>query len=148
MKSIKYTYKILVLAAVLGMGGFLWHHFTANRTIEDLLHENEQLKTAINNLSKEDQIGYAKVLSQETRDGQLYTKVSITLTMGFLLLPGRGSGKHVIPITTSACILNETQGVRRDAEAVFGPERFQIIQLAKDAADKDGRGSERRGGPR
>ncbi|MHC5119387.1 MAG: hypothetical protein ACYSOH_05125, partial [Planctomycetota bacterium] len=68
MKAIKYTYKILVLLAVLGAGGFFWHHFTANRTIENLLHENEQLKTAINNLSKEDQIGYAKVLSQETRD--------------------------------------------------------------------------------
>ncbi|MDH4202852.1 MAG: hypothetical protein OEV87_08145 [Phycisphaerae bacterium] len=75
MKAIKYTYKILVLLAVLGAGGFFWHHFTTNRTIEDLLHENEQLKTAINNLSKEDQIGYAKVLSQETRDGQLYTKL-------------------------------------------------------------------------
>lgn len=75
MKAIKYTYKILVLLAVLGAGGFFWHHFTTNRTIEDLLHENEQLKTAINNLSKEDQIGYAKVLSQETRDGQLFTKL-------------------------------------------------------------------------
>ena len=75
MKAIKYTYKILVLVAVLGAGGFFWHHFTTNKTIEDLLHENEQLKTAINNLSKEDQIGYAKVLSQETRDGQLYTKL-------------------------------------------------------------------------
>ena len=75
MKAIKYTYKILVLLAVLGAAGFFWHHFTTNRTIEDLLHENEQLKTAINNLSKEDQIGYAKVLSQETRDGQLFTKL-------------------------------------------------------------------------
>lgn len=75
MKAIKYTYKILVLAVVVGTGGFLWHHFTTDKTIEDLLHENEQLKTAINNLSKEDQIGYAKVLSQETRDGQLYTKL-------------------------------------------------------------------------
>jgi hypothetical protein len=75
MKAIKYTYKILVLVAVVGAGGFVWHHFTTNRTIEDLLYENEQLKTAIHNLSKEDQIGYAKVLSQETRDGQLYTKL-------------------------------------------------------------------------
>ena len=75
MKALKYSYRILVLVAVLGAGGFLWHHFTTNKTIEDLLHENEQLKTAINNLSREEQIGYAKVLSQETRDGQLYTKL-------------------------------------------------------------------------
>lgn len=75
MKAIKYTYKLLVLAVVAGAGIFVWHHFTTNKTIEGLLQENEQLKTSINNLSKEDQIGYAKVLSQETRDGQLYTKL-------------------------------------------------------------------------
>jgi len=62
MKSIKYAYKILVLVAVVGAGGFVWHHFTTNKTIEDLLQENEHLKSAINNLSKEDQIGYVKVL--------------------------------------------------------------------------------------
>ena len=75
MKAIQYTYKILVLLAVVGAGGFFWHHFTTDRTIEDLLNENEELKTAITNLSQEDQIGYAKVLSQETRDGQLFTKI-------------------------------------------------------------------------
>ncbi|MCD6175203.1 MAG: hypothetical protein J7K65_05470 [Planctomycetes bacterium] len=75
MKPIQYTYKILVLLAVVGAGGFFWHHFTTNKTIEDLLNENEELKTAITNLSQEDQIGYAKVLSQETRDGQLFTRI-------------------------------------------------------------------------
>ena len=75
MKAIKYTYKILVLLAVVGAGGFFWHHFATDRTIEELLVENEDLKAAINNLSQEDQIGYAKVLSQETRDGQLFTKI-------------------------------------------------------------------------
>lgn len=75
MKAIQYTYKILVLLAVVGAGVFFWHHFTTNKTIEDLLNENEELKTAITNLSQEDQIGYAKVLSQETRDGQLFTRI-------------------------------------------------------------------------
>ncbi len=75
MKAIKYTYKILVLLAVVGAGGFFWHHFTTDRTIEELLVENEDLKAAISNLSEENQIGYAKVLSQETRDGQLFTKI-------------------------------------------------------------------------
>jgi len=75
MKAIKYTYKILVLLAAVGAGGFLWHHFTTNKTIDKLLNENEELKTAITNLSRENKIGFAKVLSQETRDGVLYTKL-------------------------------------------------------------------------
>ena len=75
MKAIKYTYKILVLLVVVGAGGFLWHHFTTNKTIDELLTENEDLKTAINNLNQENQIGYAKVLSQEQRDGVLFTKL-------------------------------------------------------------------------
>jgi hypothetical protein len=66
----------IVTGLVLIAGGaYLWRYFTVNRTIEDLLNENEELKTAISNLTDERQIGYAKVLSQETRDGQLYTKL-------------------------------------------------------------------------
>lgn len=75
MRAIKYAYKTLVLLAVVGAGGFFWFHFTTDRTIEELLVENEGLKAAISNLSEENQIGYAKVLSQETRDGQLFTKI-------------------------------------------------------------------------
>jgi len=75
MKAIKYTYKILILLAVIGAGCFFWYHFTTDRTIEELLVENENLKAAISNLSEENQIGYAKVLSQETREGVLYTKL-------------------------------------------------------------------------
>ena len=75
MKSMKYLYKILVLLVVVAAGVFSWRHFTTNRTIEQLLTENEGLKTAISNLNQENQIGYAKVLSQDTRDGKLYTKL-------------------------------------------------------------------------
>lgn len=71
----KYVYKILVLLVLVIAGAFVWRHFTANRTIEQLLTQNEGLKTAISNLSEENQIGYAKVLSQETRDGTLFTKL-------------------------------------------------------------------------
>ena len=60
---------------MLAAGLFLWQHFSSDRTIEQLLSENLELKTAITNLSQEEQIGYAKVLSQETRDGQLFTKI-------------------------------------------------------------------------
>jgi hypothetical protein len=46
---------------------------TAVRTIHDLLVENRRLKQAITNLTAEDQIGFAKVLSQENVNGQLRT---------------------------------------------------------------------------
>ncbi len=75
MKSTKYIYKILVVLVAVVFGAYVWRHFTANRTIEQLLTENTELKTAITNLSDENQIGYAKVLSQETRDGKFYTKL-------------------------------------------------------------------------
>lgn len=66
---------IVAVVVVAAAGFFLWRTFTVNRTIADLLNENEELKTAISNLSDERQIGYAKVLSQETREGVLYTKL-------------------------------------------------------------------------
>lgn len=75
MKTIQYIYKILVLLVIVSAGVFFWAHFTTDKTIEDLLNENEELKTAIANLSQEDKIGYAKVIFQETRDGQLFTKI-------------------------------------------------------------------------
>ena len=75
MKAIKYTYKILALLVVAGGAGFVWHHVTTNQTIEELLVENQQLRDGISNLTQEEQIGYAKVLTQEERDGQLYTRL-------------------------------------------------------------------------
>jgi hypothetical protein len=42
-------------------------------TITELLQQNGELRTAIGNLTKEEQIGYAKVLDQERKDGKLYT---------------------------------------------------------------------------
>jgi hypothetical protein len=44
-------------------------------TIQELLTENKHLKQAITNLTNEDQIGYAKVVAQETRDGELITTI-------------------------------------------------------------------------
>jgi hypothetical protein len=76
---LKIMTKIAVGAAVVvlvSVGGFfLWRHVTTNRTIAQLLAENEQLRTGIANLTQERQIGYAKALSQETREGKLYTKL-------------------------------------------------------------------------
>jgi hypothetical protein len=49
-------------------------------TISELLTENKQLKTAIANLTSEDQIGYAKVVSQTTDNGHLQTTVRFVET--------------------------------------------------------------------
>jgi hypothetical protein len=49
-------------------------------TINELLTENRQLKRAITNLTSEDQIGYAKMVSQQTEDGRLTTTVRFVET--------------------------------------------------------------------
>jgi hypothetical protein len=65
----------LAAAAYIGHG---WFYGAA--TIRELLTENKQLKQAITNLTLEDQIGYAKVISQENRDGKLFTNVRFVET--------------------------------------------------------------------
>ena len=47
--------------------------FFADKTMLELLHENKGLKKSITNLTWETQIGYAKVLSQQEKDGKLIT---------------------------------------------------------------------------
>lgn len=49
-------------------------------TIHDLLTENKQLKQAITNLTDEDQIGYAKVISQRDEEGRLRTTIRFVET--------------------------------------------------------------------
>ena len=49
-------------------------------TIHELLKENKQLKQAITNLTKEDQIGFAKVLEQWTEDDKLFTTLKFVET--------------------------------------------------------------------
>ena len=49
-------------------------------TIHDLLGENKELKQAISTLTDEDQIGYAKVISQRTEDGKLMTTLRFVET--------------------------------------------------------------------
>jgi len=49
-------------------------------TVHELLTENRQLKEALGNLTEEDQIGYAKVLSQQTEEGRLRTTIRFVET--------------------------------------------------------------------
>jgi hypothetical protein len=68
----------LVLLGVLVYMGRGW--FYGARTIHELLTENKQLKGAITNLTEEEQIGYAKVISQERREGKLFTTIRFVET--------------------------------------------------------------------
>jgi hypothetical protein len=67
---------VLLVAAAYLMRGFYY----SAMTIHALLAENKQLKQAISNLTQEDQIGYAKVISQETKEGKLFTTVQFVET--------------------------------------------------------------------
>jgi len=65
----------LVVLAYLARG--LYHGAV---TIHELLSENKHLKQAITNLTGEDQIGYAKVIARERKDGELFTTVRFVET--------------------------------------------------------------------
>jgi len=71
---------MILMAAVAGGGVFVWHITSGRQTIQQLLTENKELQTAITNLSAEQQIGYAKVLDQENREGRLYTRLVFVQT--------------------------------------------------------------------
>jgi hypothetical protein len=60
----------------------LWRAMTVNRTLEQLLTENRQLKAAIANLNEETQVGYAKVLSQRQDPNGLVTRIRFVETNG------------------------------------------------------------------
>lgn len=75
MKIIKTLCMILPTIVIAIAIFWIYRDVTVNKTIEQLLSENQDLKNAISNLTQEDQIGYAKVLSQSYKDGTLYTKL-------------------------------------------------------------------------
>lgn len=68
----KKLFPIVLVAGALVAG---WWFKKGTETIDDLLTKNEKLKEAISNLTKEEKIGYAKIVSQETVEGTLRTTV-------------------------------------------------------------------------
>jgi len=68
---------ILLIIMMAGFGGAL---FYGSKTVHDLFENNKKLKAAIENLTREDQIGYAKVTRQETIDGKRYTTLRFVET--------------------------------------------------------------------
>jgi hypothetical protein len=73
----KFITTVLTLTVLAFVGGSI---FYGTKTVHDLLANNEKLKAAITSLTHEDQIGFAKVLKQEERDGTLYTTLKFVET--------------------------------------------------------------------
>ncbi|MBN2513879.1 MAG: hypothetical protein JXB18_13160 [Sedimentisphaerales bacterium] len=76
---------VITCAALIPLGIGLWYvgrtAYQGAMTIHQLLTENKQLKQAITNLMTEEQIGYAKVVSQEkTAEGTLMTTLKFVET--------------------------------------------------------------------
>jgi hypothetical protein len=76
-KLIRTVFGFMVLVAVIFVAGTL---FYGTKTVHDLLGENKKLKQSLATLTHEDQIGYAKVVRQETRDGKFYTVIRFVET--------------------------------------------------------------------
>lgn len=76
-KTIHIIFGMLALVALIFVSGTL---FYGTKTVHDLLGDNKKLKQAIATLTQEEQIGYAKVVRQETRDGQLYSTIRFVET--------------------------------------------------------------------
>lgn len=76
-KLIRTVFGLLTLVAVIFVFGTL---FYGTKTVHDLLGDNKRLKKSLATLTQEDQIGYAKVVRQETRAGRLYTIVRFVET--------------------------------------------------------------------
>ena len=73
--TVKWIVIIVLTISVIGGGIYAWRALSFNPTIDRLLTENTELKQAITRLTEETQIGYAKVISQERRNGKLFTKL-------------------------------------------------------------------------
>jgi hypothetical protein len=79
-RKLKVLPLIIVVAVLAGMAYLGRTPYRAIATIHELLAENKELKQALTNLSREDQIGYAKVIGQEMKDGELFTKIRFVET--------------------------------------------------------------------
>jgi hypothetical protein len=79
-KKLKILPLIVIAAALAGVAYLGRTPYKAVATIHQLLTENKELKKALTNLRREDQIGYAKVIRQETKNGELFTTIRFVET--------------------------------------------------------------------
>jgi hypothetical protein len=78
--KIKITTLVLLIAVLVAAAWFGRGYFLNKLTIHQLLSENNQLKSAITNLTDEEQIGYAKVIRQQKHDGKIITTLRFVET--------------------------------------------------------------------
>ena len=78
--KIRITVLLLLVIVLVAAGYFGRGYLLREMTIHQLLNENKQLKEAITNLTTEEQIGYAKVIKQETKDGKVWTTLRFVET--------------------------------------------------------------------
>lgn len=78
--KIRITVLLLLVAGLITAGYFARGYLLREMTIHQLLNENKQLKEAITNLTAEEQIGYAKVIKQETQNNKLVTTLRFVET--------------------------------------------------------------------
>jgi len=79
--TIKFLFGSLVVVAFLVPAFYFGRgYFYRSKTIGQLLTENKELKRAVTSLTAEDQIGYAKVVSQENKGGELFTTIKFVET--------------------------------------------------------------------
>jgi len=76
----KLVFFLLAVAVLLTLAYFSRYFYYGSLTVHQLLTENRQLKQAITNLTHEDQIGYARLISQETRSGRLISTIKFVET--------------------------------------------------------------------
>jgi hypothetical protein len=77
------TAKPFLLVFIIGLAVVIYFargYLLRELTIHQLLNENKQLKEAITNLTAEEQIGYAKVIKQETQNNKLITTLKFVET--------------------------------------------------------------------
>jgi len=79
-KTGKIFFRVLIILSIIMAIAFGGAVFYGSKSIHDLFKNNEKLKLAIANLTKEDQIGYAKVLNQTRKNGRLYTTLKFVET--------------------------------------------------------------------
>ena len=79
-KKLKLLPLIIIAAALVGVAYLGRTPYKVIATIQELLAENKELKQALTNLSREDQIGYAKVVGREMKDGELFTTIRFVET--------------------------------------------------------------------
>lgn len=72
--------KAAVILALIAVGIIAVTGYFGVKTITELLTENKQLKESLARLTEEDQIGYAKVIKQEPKDGGLQTTLKFVET--------------------------------------------------------------------